>query len=258
MRYLSSFTHIALSLFIGVTIASTSSPSQAQTINKLLMSSEPLLAKTNADGHVQGIFADVFLNAAKEANRQVEVTQLPWKRAQKIAQDGESIAIGPLTRNTRRENQYKWIGPLFPFRIVYMTAAGQPRIETLEQARSLKIGIKGGSAAVFAAKKHKIPESQQVMVAQQDLILGMLLRDRIDAWLVWDIIAHRTVQEFSKGAKLQTGYTDEFGDLYLAASPSVPDSEIQIWREALKRVVDRGDLAQITHKYLGRHVAQTP
>ena len=225
-------------------------------IKRILTSDEPLLSKQMADGTSTGLFVDFFLSVAKEANRDVTVTHLPWKRAQLNAQEANDVTLGPITRTKKRESSYKWIGPLFPMRITYMTREDQSRIETLEDARKLKVAIKGGSASVFASKKHQLPEVNLNIVSRQDLILDMLLRDRVDAWLVWDVIAHRTVQEFDKGAKLQEGYTDELGELYMAASPTVSDQEIERWRKAMKIVIANGELNDITYKYLGRSYAQ--
>ncbi|MTI10942.1 substrate-binding periplasmic protein [Curvivirga aplysinae] len=228
----------------------------ASEIKQILSSDEPLLSKKLPDGSSKGLFVDFFQIVAKNAGREVSVSHLPWKRAQKIAQEVSDATLGPLTRTSKRESKYKWIGPLFPMRITYMTTLDQPVVENLDQARRLKVAIKGGSAAVYASKKHQLSTNMVDVVSQQSSILEMLIRKRIDAWLVWDVIAHRTVQEFDSGAQLQAGYTDELGELYMAASPSVSDEEIAVWRKAMEQAIKDGALKEITSKYLGRAYTQ--
>lgn len=233
-----------------------SSQVYADPISHIYTSNEPLLSQQSEDGQVKGLFTDFFLQVAERANRQVNIKRLPWKRAQQIAESDPNIAIGPLTRTARREDKFKWVGSLFPMRIVYLTLGDQPTIDSLEQARKLTIAIKGGSAAMFASRKHELPEANLTVVHQQELIFRMLQNKRVEGWLVWDVIAYRTIKEIAPNVELETGLVDNLGDLYLAASPSTSEEELAIWQKALLEVRNEGAFDKIMHKYLGKRISK--
>ncbi len=232
-------------------VAATSTASDHNRV--IYTTDEALLSTTTSDGKSSGLFVDFFRQVATDANYpHAEVKILPWKRAQISAERGEIGVIGPITRTPKRETKYKWVGKLFPMRIVYVTLAGNMPINSLEMARQKVIAIKAGSASVFAAKKHDLPTEKLVTVSNQETILRMLEKGHVDGWLVWDVIAHRTVQKYGKhkNIQLQEGHVDVLGDLYLAASPQISDQELLVWRSALEKNIQSGELKSLLARYL--------
>jgi len=247
--------NIMFTASVLIVLAAALRGASAGEIKQFYLSSEPLLSEQTEQG-VEGLFADVFRRVGKELGRRVTMRRLPWKRAQKLVSESDAIGIGPITRTPSREAKFAWIAPLFPMRIVYMTVRDRsPLIADLDQARRARVVVKRGSTGIFAAKKHKLPEVNVEVVNLQSNALQMLARGRIDAWLTWDVIAHRARKESGSDVRLATGYTDVLGDLYIAASPRTDAAELAKWRAAAKRVIDTGGLKKIMRKYLGRQLA---
>jgi len=243
-------------VFMLIVVSAVPHPAGAGEIRQIYLSDDPLLSEETAAG-VEGLFADIFRRVAEGAQRTVVFRRLPWKRAQKLAAEGNDIALGPLTRTKSRESKFSWIVPLFPMRIVYLTIQDQkPAIADLTQARRAHVAVKRGSTGTFAAAKHGLPESSVEVVNSQEIALQMLVRGRVDAWLTWDVIGYRARKILGSDARLHPGYTDILGDLYLAASPGIAADELARWRRAAQSVVDSGALDRFMQHYLGEKLAE--
>ncbi len=234
-----------ISLLLGYTT------SEAGEIKTIYLSNEPLLVKDEGKKRI-GVFADFFTLAAKELGREIEIIRLPWKRAQAVAQNKPGSALGPLTRTPKREDKYNWIAPLFQMRVTYMSKATlAPPIASVEEARKKIIGIKRGTASVYAAKLHDLPKSRLQVVDSQKQLLHMLDIGRIDGWLVWDLLGYRAHKLYGQGIELAEGFSENLGDLYFASSKDVSDKEKQLWLAAFEKIIRRGDMADLFMKYTG-------
>lgn len=228
----------------------------AGKITHICLADEATL-REDRDGAVRGLFADMFQEMATRAGREVVMLRQPWKRCQLTAMETDGYALGPLTRTSRREGHYGWVAPLFPLKVVYMSVKGENKApKQLEDVRRLKIGIKGGTVSEFIARKHGIDEANRFVGTSQDQLLKMLAHGRLDAWLIWDLIAYRVLQqqvseEILGDRELETGYEENVGLLWFAVSRAVDESEKKVWRDALKSMRDDGTFDQILKNYLG-------
>ena len=243
--------HLLIFLIINFTVSFTPHASEAKEIRTIYLSNEPLLVTDEGDVR-RGLFADLFTLAAKELGRTVKIVRLPWKRAQLVAESTPGSAVGPLTRTPKREDRFQWVAPLFQMRVTYLTKAGNfPRINSIEEARTKEIGIKRGTASVYAAKIHHLPEHRLQVLDSQKQLLQMLKIDRIDGWLVWDVLGYRAHKLFGSGIELAEGYSENLGDLYFASSKDVSDQEKQLWLAAFRKVIQRGDMTRLLEAYIG-------
>jgi len=232
-------------------------PSSASEIKYVLLSDDQLLYidsdRAPEDDDVYGPFADLFRAAGERIGRKLTLERLPWKRAQRNAEQETNIALGPLTRTSRREAKFTWIAPLFPMRIVYLSKKGKSlMVRDLEHARQLRVGVKRGSTGTFAAKQHKLPPDLVTITNTQDQLLALLDADRIDAWLVWDFIAYRVLKKYGLRFELEEGYSEILGDLYFAGSLDVGEREAANWRTAFQQINEEGVMDRILLQYLGR------
>lgn len=226
----------------------------AQEITTLYISDEDIFTAQNAQEGRHGLFADLFLLAAQELGRDVSIIKLPWKRAQVTVKRETGSAIGPITRTHQREDSYQWLTPLLTLRISYLSKANRElNIHTLEIARQLRIGAKLGTASSYAQKTHGIPDKQIIAIPSAQQLYYLLARERIDAWLVWDLVGFRLKKRLSPNAdfKLVSGYSDTLGELYFAANPETPKQEIGLWRNAFDTILKRGALDQALMRYIG-------
>ena len=130
--------------------------------------------------------------------------------------------IVALIRTSRREKDFDWIGELYSDSLVMVTKKPHPRIDTLEQARSLNhIGVTLGGVAEAMLREGKFTnfEASLDMTAQA----RKLASNRVDGWCAlrqsartaWQLTGHDP-------AELQIGREILPTSIWIAASKSVP------------------------------------
>lgn len=225
---------------------------QESRITTLYISDEETFMPRNEQEGTFGLFADLFLSAAQNLGRTIEIKKLPWKRAQELARHIPGSAIGPLTRTPKRETQFQWITPLLPLRVSYLSRKDRNlTIETLEQARQMKVVTKLGTASAIAQEQHKIPPENMVVVPSLRQITALLDVNRVDAWLVWDLVGYRMSHRQNNSNKLVAGYGEDRGMLYFAANPDIAPAEIALWQHALNDLISAGHLDEAILRYTG-------
>lgn len=228
----------------------------AQQINTLYLSDEHIFT-LEKNGIERNFFSDLFLLAAEKINRKIEIKHMPWKRAQKIVEQTKGAAIAPLTRSPEREANYHWLYPLFPLRISYFTKRPDSTpITNLEDARGKRIGVKRGTYSEHIGLRHQIPIAQLNAISSSEQILKLLDHNRIDAWLVWDLVAYRLNGTLPTPLDMERGFGEPLGTLYFASSRDVTLKERQLWSTALSDVIKEGHLNHLFLAYFGLNYSQ--
>lgn len=254
LKYLSPAGYLSV---LACLIALGAKPAGAAEIKNILLSDDQLLyldlEPARQSDEINGPFADLFRAAGARIGRELVFERLPWKRAQRNAGLETNIGLGPLTRTSRREANFKWIAPLFPMRIVYLTKKNSgPMVRNVEHARQLRVGVKRGSTGTFTAKQHELPNDRVTIANTQDQLLSLLDAGRIDTWLVWDFIAYRVLKKYGKKFELEEGHSEILGDLYFAGSTDISDREAAEWRVGFQQINEEGVMDRILFQYLGR------
>ena len=138
---------------------------------------------TAKDGSKQaaGMTFDILEESVKYGAPQfVHKYGLPWKRAQfMLYQAGDSpTATVPFTRTPKRETSYTWIAELFPYDFRLATYKRRTTL-TIEEAKSLEIGIVRGSANIPFLRQLGVANIQEVTSPLQNA--QKLAVGRIDA-----------------------------------------------------------------------------
>lgn len=63
-------------------------------------------------GQAEGLAVDLVRELLKRLDQQASLQVVPWARAYRIAQTTANTAIFPTMRNSEREPQFKWVGPI--------------------------------------------------------------------------------------------------------------------------------------------------
>ncbi len=239
-----------LFIYLGISLCFTKSLSAEQI--KILYLSDEHIFTLEKNGSQQNFFSDLFLIAAQKIDREIEIKRMPWKRAQKIIQQTTGGAIAPLTRTKEREPHYHWLHPLFPLRISYFTIKQtSPAISSLQEARQKRIGVKRGTFSEQIGARHQIPLAQLNSISSSEQILKLLDHGRIDAWLVWDLVAYRLNGALQSPLDLERGFGELLGTMYFATSLDVSEDERKLWSGAFAQTIEEGHLERLFINYFG-------
>ena len=165
--------------FLALILALAAVPARADPISLIAFAIPPLIDER--DGKAVGPGADLAAELAKAAGIDPVVTVLPVGRAYLEAERGGRILV-MTTRTPDREPKFTWVAESFVDQLCFATVPPHPRVDTLDEARSLEsIGVRSYAFAEEFLRKNGFdrnlaPTTSSNFSAQQ------LMRGRIDAW----------------------------------------------------------------------------
>lgn len=179
-------------------------------------------------GERPGFLVELTEAVMAQAGWPVKVQFYPWARAMQMALAQPRTLILPLTRTPEREAQYQWLVRLHVQHFAFITRTGEPRIETVEQARTRKLVVLRGSPNLAQLRRHGFAEERVAQASSVDDMLRMLEMGMADAIYGGDLVNLYNARLSGRDpAMLQVGMTLESGEVWLAASSGVSEEERQ-------------------------------
>lgn len=161
----------------------------------------------------------------------------PLKRALALTRVEPGFALFVILRTPHRESQFKWVGPLFPNRVVIYQTRGSKPLTDLAQLRKLpRVGVLLGNADDELLTREgytNLVRCQTIEDAIELLVLG-----KIDAFPMGDQImpAILAKMKFSPRSVVNSGLLLQENWLYIVFSKSEDDAVIARWQAAVDKV----------------------
>jgi polar amino acid transport system substrate-binding protein len=172
---------------------------------------------------------------------------LPWKRAYNHALARPDGCVYSTTRTPEREHLFKWVGPTDEGEWVLLGRADHRyRLETLEDARKLRIGTYNGDArdAYLRARGFLVDPAPNDSINPRKLMLK-----RIDLWAAGLRRGSPYLAVNGYGGRIVPVFTFNRVKLYLACNVAVPDATIDKLNAALEGMARDGTTRRIERKY---------
>jgi len=197
-------------------------------------------------GTQPGIFVELVQEAMRRLGREVKVEFYPWTRAQRIAEQQDNVILFPLTRTAQREDLYKWLMPVTPMQLVFVSA--QDQAVTLTQARNLgRIAVQKSTPAEAYLVAQGFTNLRAFPKAASTNI-KLLARGRVDAWFTAKGFAQYLIKQTGE-TDLQIGPVIEQSFFYVAASRDFPEDLAWELRRTLNKLAQDGTLSNILSRY---------
>ncbi|PKR58928.1 ABC transporter substrate-binding protein [Thalassospira lohafexi] len=187
-------------------------------------------------GYFDSLVTEVFKKAGIPSQL---VAQVPWKRVMELATKDAGHVIYPTTRTESREDAFNWVGPisrtiwnLYGISTKNWGELGFERV--LSEAR---IGVLLGSAREGYLQQRGA--AQLILVPREELLLPMLLADRVDLIAIGGNILRHYIDAIDisdtpgKLPKIDGALAYRSCYLYAAVSGDVPDRDIQKLQQQL-------------------------
>ncbi|WP_374433730.1 substrate-binding periplasmic protein [Inhella sp.] len=201
-------------------------------------------------GDRPGFLVELTETLMAQAGWPVKVQFFPWARAMQMALAQPRTLILPLTRTPEREPQYQWLVKLHVQHFAFITRAGEPRVDTVEQARSRKLVVLRGSPNLAQLRRHGFADERVAQAASVDDMLRMLEHGMADAIYGGDLVNLYNARLSGRDpAGLQVGLTLESGEVWLAASGGVSEDERQRLLQAHAALQRNGAQERIWARY---------
>ncbi len=205
---------------------------------------------------VIGSATDKVREAMTRAGVSYSIELLPWKRAYSAALTRPDACVYSTTRTPERERLFKWVGPTDEGEWMLLGRADRNyRLNTLEDARELRIGTYNGDArdAYLRARGFKVDPAPNDMINPQKLMMN-----RIDLWAAGFRRGSAVMEANGWANKIVPVLTFNRVKLYLACNPGVPDATIARLNNALEAMDRDGSLRKIDRKYEGYVTTRPP
>jgi len=202
------------------------------------------------DGRLKGISVELLGSMWKKMGvRRQPIQVVPWARGYETALDQPKHAVFSMSRTKEREPLFKWVGPIFTARNVFLGRADRNlRIRNLADAKSLKIGTIKDDVVERFLFEEQFDHGRIESVSSLEQNFAKLNLGRID------LVAHSesTLREFIKQENLDsTQFVVLFAfsetPNYYAFHKSTPDSLIERFQKALD--ASKKDHARLLRKY---------
>ena len=191
-------------------------------------------ARVQSSGRPEpGYFDTLAIALFKKAGLDIEIVQqMPWKRQMELAERAVGHVIYPTTRVDHREDVFQWVGPVSRtfWNLFGFADNGWKDMAFDTILRDARIGVLMGSARA----EYLLDRGAQhlVMVPREELLLPMMIADRVDLIAVGGNILRHYVDK-TRAEHPDTTLPDIAGAkpyrtcyLYIAISGDVPADDI--------------------------------
>ncbi|MBI3349970.1 MAG: transporter substrate-binding domain-containing protein [Burkholderiales bacterium] len=216
---------------------------------KLVSGDLPPIAMPGTPGQ-RGVLLDLVEMLLQRADMPLQAEFFPWARALLLAGEKPRTLIVPLNRTAEREARFQWLVKLYAQRFAFMSLAGKPRVETLEQARELRVSGLRGSSNLARLRQLGVPAERVYQATSVHDLQRALERGIVDAVYGSELIHTDAWRRSGRNpALLQTGLALESADIWLAAQGGVTEAEQARLRDAHEAMLADGSVERLFKRY---------
>lgn len=203
------------------------------------------------EGARRGALVELVEAVFSRAGWPQRVSFYPWARAIHLASQSPRVAVFPLSRTPDREaTGWQWLLPLQSRRFGFLNRSGDARIERIEQAQQLRIGVVRGSPSDLELIRRGFPAAQLVRGSQVEDLLRMLDLGMIDALYGNPVIFREQLRlNGREPSVLQDGLQLETAQMWLAAREGLLPEEVDALQAARRALQQDGSAQRMLRRY---------
>ena len=206
-------------------------------------------------GKITGVSTEVVQHVLADTGLQYQIISLPWDQSYSLAQKSADTLIFSISRNSKREALFKWIGILTPttYSIMTLNSRTDIKIARLEDIKKYKVGTTTDDIVESWLLGKGFSTSDLFRSSGSNAALKNfrnLLNRRIDLWPFPDAVAYFIARQeghsdpdqlFKKAFPI----SELSGGYYMAASLETSDAVVQQISQALKKFKQSDDYFKI-------------
>lgn len=173
----------------------------------------------------------------------------PWTRALTLVESQPRTLILPLTRTPERENSYRWLAKLYRHKFVFIALRkANINLDAMDTLRDLRVAVLRGSPNVAQLNNRHF--SQIVPASSVQDMARMLERGMVDAVYGAEAINLAVLTDSGlPRASLHTSKPVGEGEIWLAGSLDIPESEAALWQNAMQQLTREGVVRRTLARY---------
>ena len=187
----------------------------------------------NASG--TGISHSIINSAFSRVNIEVKSIVVPYSRAVVMAKKGLVEGVFNLVKEKSTEQHFVFgEHPLFSATASFYQNAKMPvqAMDKWQLPPNTKVGIIEGYE--YGDELNLLPNVHIFKLSNHNQLINLLLLDRIDLAIMYDLVAEQYIQRMGVAADIEQTFTNHTGQVYLAFSKDNPQAE------TLAKLLDTG------------------
>ncbi len=249
--------HVTRRIFtqcVGLAWCLLSTPGQAGT-DLQIMTEEYAPYSFEKDGEVRGISADILvmlLEKTGSAQGRKDIQLKPWARAYKMTQEQANTVLFTVARTSARENEFKWVGPIFQNIFhVYALKDRRIKIAQIQDIKKYKMGTIRGDVfedSLVKLADMKITDFQRAATNLQTI--KQLRAGAIDLTVQSPDTLQKLCRENGfRFEEFEPVFVLEKIDLYYAFNKDTPTSLVKSLQGAFDALKKSGKVDEVFQKY---------
>jgi len=200
-----------------------------------------------------GISIDLVKEIQKRIGNQKEIKVFPWKRAYDITLNKKGYALFLTTRSQKRENLFKWVGPISSMKLVFFKKSSRTdlNINSLEDAKKVKaIAVAQKTIAHEKLTEYNFKNLQVNSLANYSL--RKLQENKVDLYPVeYHAFTYKLkkmgIEHTIEPVKMKEAIYE--APLYIAFNKHTSNSTIKKWQKTLDEIIADGTYKKILNRY---------
>lgn len=193
-----------------------------------------------------GYAVEVIKEAARRADRTIELSFLPFPRAMLTVQNDPATIMPALYYGEKRKDSFLWLAEIQSAKLSFVT--NDKSIDSIQSARSLSsIVVEEGSTSDNMLTQLGFKSLLRVSTAESSA--RMLAANRVNAWFQSRRIIEQTWHRLKLEGNLKLGDVLHEIPIYLVASPTLPEEIKTAYQRAIESMRSDGTLDSLWNKY---------
>jgi polar amino acid transport system substrate-binding protein len=207
------------------------------------------------NGKLKGISTEIVKKILADIGwDDIKIEVLPWSIATSLAKYDPNTIIYSISRNSKREKFYKWVGPISTnyWNIYSLNQIGNKElklnIQSIDDAKNYSIAAQKDGAFAYYLEKEGFSHIQYTKTIPDEI--DKLLNFQSQLIAVAELPMYAILHQ--KGFKPDTVkrvLKIRTSELYIGFNRNIPDSVIEKFSTALDKIKQNGDYDKITNKY---------
>ena len=202
----------------------------------------PPMQIASKNSPLEGYAIDIVNTLLAEVGQPNKIRVTNWARAYNLALDKENVMIFSITRNSDREDLFKWVGDIFTLEnhIWRLSKRENLSINNLEEAKKGRIAVPRDDIQHQFLTKHGFKLNQHLIpVPEYEQAIHLLLRERVEYFAGSSVFLYYRLKKLGLSIKTITPalkMDNSINTLYIAFSKKTDDKIVNIYRDGLKQL----------------------
>jgi len=207
----------------------------------------------NAEGALTGFGVELVRQIFRDAGVTIhggQIRMYPWARAYANVREEKNSAVFMTVRTAKREQLFKWVGPLAPRKMWLYKLKKRTDIQLNRLADSLHYKIGGYNQSADTNYMLELGFNVQIVPTQRH-ITKMLVKERFDLMSSLELTMADRLRDlgFDQSVVAKTILLDDRYNYYLAVNPQTADVLVSRLQAALDQIRQSGRYEGLWNKY---------